>query len=114
MEIAFGVLLAARDAGLRCPEDVSLMGFDNLELAEMTNPPLSSVSQPGYQLGTTAAQIILDRVAGDKGPARHCVLETALELRESVSPPSKTAAASSNTGKKSRRSSAPARATSKS
>ena len=112
--IAFGVLLATRDAGLRCPEDVSLMGFDNLELAEMTNPPLSSVSQPGYQLGTTAAQIILDRVAGDKGPAKHCVLETALELRESVSPPSKTAATSSNTGKKLRRPNASARVTSKS
>jgi LacI family transcriptional regulator len=87
--IAFGVLLAMRDAGLRCPEDISLMGFDNLELAEMTNPPLSSVSQPGYQLGTTAAQILLDRVAGDKGPSRHCVLQTALKLRESVAPPSK-------------------------
>jgi len=92
--IAFGVLLALRDAGLRCPEDVSLMGFDNLELAEMTNPPLSSVSQPGYQLGTTAVQILLDRVAGDMGPSRHCVLETALKLRESVAPPPKAALAS--------------------
>jgi|SRR5579885_528060 DNA-binding LacI/PurR family transcriptional regulator len=85
--IAFGALLAIREAGLRCPEDVSLMGFDNLELAEMTNPPLSSVSQPGYQLGTTAAQILLDRVGGDKGPAKHRVLETELKLRESVMPP---------------------------
>jgi LacI family transcriptional regulator len=85
--IAFGVLLAIRDAGLRCPEDISLMGFDNQELAEMTNPPLSSVSQPGYQLGTTAMQILLDRVAGDTGPPKHCILETALTLRESVAPP---------------------------
>jgi LacI family transcriptional regulator len=84
--IAFGVLLAIREAGLRCPEDISLMGFDNLDLAEMTNPALSSVSQPGYQLGMTAAQILLDRVAGDTGPAKHCVLETALTLRESVLP----------------------------
>ncbi len=99
--IAFGVLLAIRDAGLRCPEDISLMGFDNLELAEMTNPPLSSVSQPGYQLGTTAAQILLDRVAGDKGPAKHCVLETALQLRESVAPPL-AAAKSSNPANRSK------------
>ncbi len=63
------------------------MGFDNLELAEMTNPALSSVSQPGYQLGMTAAQILLDRVAGDEGPPKHCVLQTELTLRESVAPP---------------------------
>jgi DNA-binding LacI/PurR family transcriptional regulator len=85
--IAFGVLLAIREAGLRCPQDISVMGFDNLELAEMTNPALSSVSQPGYQLGMTAAQILLDRVAGDEGPPKHCVLQTELTLRESVAPP---------------------------
>ena len=37
------------------PEDVSVFGFDNQELAEMTNPPLASVHQPGYQMGATAA-----------------------------------------------------------
>jgi len=53
--IALGALLAIREAGLRCPEDVSLMGFDDLDLAETTNPSLSSVSQSGYQLGTASA-----------------------------------------------------------
>jgi DNA-binding LacI/PurR family transcriptional regulator len=85
--IALGTLLAIRDAGLRCPEDISVVGFDNLELAETTNPALSSVSQPGYQLGMTAARILLDRVQGDKGPAKHIVLETALKIRQSVAPP---------------------------
>jgi LacI family transcriptional regulator len=88
--IALGALLAIRDAGLRCPEDISLMGFDDLDIAEMTNPSLSSVSQSGYQLGTTAARILLDRLDGDKGPAKHLVLETALKLRNSVAPRSKT------------------------
>ena len=85
--IAFGVLLALRDSGLRCPADISLIGFDNLELAEMTSPPLSSVAQPGYQMGLTAAQILVDRVRGDKGPFKHIVLETALKIRDSVAPP---------------------------
>jgi DNA-binding LacI/PurR family transcriptional regulator len=85
--IALGALLAIRDAGLRCPEDVSLMGFDDLDLAETTNPSLSSVSQSGYQLGTTAARILLDRLAGDKGPPKHIILETSLKLRHSVAPP---------------------------
>jgi LacI family transcriptional regulator len=85
--IALGALLAIREAGLRCPEDISLMGFDDLDLAETTNPSLSSVSQSGYQLGSTAARILLDRLAGDKGPAKHVVLETSLKLRHSVAPP---------------------------
>jgi DNA-binding LacI/PurR family transcriptional regulator len=82
--IALGALLAIREAGLRCPEDVSLMGFDDLDLAETTNPSLSSVSQSGYQLGTTAARILLDRLDGDKSPAKHLVLQTSLRLRHSV------------------------------
>lgn len=85
--IAFGSLLAVREAGLRCPEDISLMGFDDLDLAETSNPSLSSVSQSGYQLGTAAARILLDRLDGDKGPAKHLVLETALKIRNSVAAP---------------------------
>ena len=85
--IALGALLAIREAGLRCPEEISLVGFDDLDLAESTNPSLSSVSQSGYQLGTTAARILLDRLEGDKGPAKHIVLETSLKLRQSVAPP---------------------------
>ena len=86
--IALGALLAIREAGLRCPEDVSLMGFDDLDLAETTNPSLSSVSQSGYQLGTTAARILLDRLEGDKSPAKQLVLQTSLRLRHSVAAPS--------------------------
>jgi LacI family transcriptional regulator len=85
--IALGALLAIREAGLRCPEDVSLMGFDDLDFAEMTNPSLSSVSQSGYQLGTTAATILLDRLGGDKSPPKHLVLPTSLRLRHSVAGP---------------------------
>jgi LacI family transcriptional regulator, galactose operon repressor len=85
--IALGTLLAIREAGLRCPEDISIMGFDDLDLAETTNPALSSVSQSGYQLGTTATRILLDRIAGDKSPSKHIILETSLKLRDSVAPP---------------------------
>jgi DNA-binding LacI/PurR family transcriptional regulator len=85
--IALGVLIAIREAGLRCPEDVSVIGFDDLDLAETTNPALSSVSQSGYQLGTTAARILLDRIQGDTGIARHIVLETTLKIRDSVAVP---------------------------
>src|SRR3984885_11743922 len=85
--IALGVLLAVREAGLRCPQDISIMGFDDLDLAEVTNPPLASVSLSGYQLGTTAARILLDRIELGAGPAKHVILKTSLKLRQSVAPP---------------------------
>ncbi|MHB1024006.1 MAG: LacI family DNA-binding transcriptional regulator [Acidobacteriaceae bacterium] len=85
--IALGVLLAIREAGFRCPEDISVMGFDDLDLAEVTSPALSSVSQAGYQLGTTAASILIERVQGDSGPPKHVVLETVLKIRNSVAAP---------------------------
>jgi DNA-binding LacI/PurR family transcriptional regulator len=88
--IALGTLLAIREAGLHCPQDISIMGFDDLDLAENTNPALSSVSQSGYQLGTTAARILLDRIGGDTGPPKHIVLPTSLRLRDSSAPPPKT------------------------
>ncbi len=82
--IALGVLLAIREMGLHCPADVSLVGFDNLDFAETTSPSLSSVHQPGYQVGATAARLLLDRVGGEKSPSRKCVLPTELRIRESV------------------------------
>lgn len=82
--IALGILIALREMGLRCPEDISVIGFDNLDFAETTSPSLSSVHQSGYQLGATAARIVLDRVSGDDSPAKHCVLQTELKVRESV------------------------------
>ena len=85
--IALGALLAVRDAGLHCPDDVSIMGFDDLDVAEITSPPLSTVAQAGYQMGTAAARILIDRILGAKGPARHVVIETALKPRHSVGPP---------------------------
>ena len=87
--IALGCLLAIREAGLSCPKDISLIGFDDLDLGETTDPALSSVSQSGYQLGTTAARILLDRIAGKIGPAQHIVLATSLNLRNSVAAPTK-------------------------
>lgn len=88
--IALGVLRAIREAGLRCPEDISVIGFDDLDFAELTDPALSSVSQSGYQLGTTAAHMLIDRLHGDTSPARHVVLKTTLSLRNSVTIPSRS------------------------
>ncbi|MCL2659216.1 MAG: LacI family transcriptional regulator [Acidobacteriaceae bacterium] len=86
--IALGALMAIRDEGLRCPQDVSLIGFDGLDLTEVTTPQLSSVYQSPYQVGAEAVQLALDRLKRPKGPMRRVVLKTELRIRESVAPPS--------------------------
>jgi LacI family transcriptional regulator, galactose operon repressor len=85
--LALGALLAAREIGLRCPKDVSIIGFDDLELGMFTDPALSSVHQSGYQMGATAARILLERIKGKKGRAQQIVLPTELRIRNSVAPP---------------------------
>jgi LacI family transcriptional regulator len=82
--MALGVLLAAREVGLRCPEELSIVGFDNLDLAEFTAPALTTVHQSGYQLGTTAARLLLDRINRLAQPPKRVVLPTELKIRNSV------------------------------
>ena len=82
--MALGVLLAVRELGLHCPEDVSIVGFDDLDFAEFTAPALTSVHQPGYQLGTTAARLLLERIDGMKKSAQRIVLPSELRIRHSV------------------------------
>ena len=72
--MAFGVLQAARELGLRCPEDLSIAGFDSLEFTKFTDPSLTSVYQPGYQLGATAARLLLQRVDGMRSAAKKFLL----------------------------------------
>ena len=82
--MALGVFLAARELGLRCPEDVSIVGFDNLDFAEFTAPALTTVHQPGYQLGTAAARLLLERMNGSTQAAKKIVLPSELKIRNSV------------------------------
>jgi DNA-binding LacI/PurR family transcriptional regulator len=85
--LALGALLATRELGLNCPKDISIIGFDNLDLGMFTDPALSSVHQPGYQMGARAARLILERIKGNKGRAQQIVLPTELKVRNSVAPP---------------------------
>ncbi len=86
--MALGVLLAARELNLSCPEELSIVGFDNLDFAEFTAPALTTVHQPGYQLGATAARLLLERIDGLKQRAKKLVLQTELKIRHSAAPPS--------------------------
>ena len=84
--MALGVFLAAREVGVHCPEELSIVGFDNLDFAEFTAPALTTVHQPGYQLGTAAARLLMERVKGSKQSPKRVVLPTELKIRNSVAP----------------------------
>jgi DNA-binding LacI/PurR family transcriptional regulator len=85
--LAFGALAAIREAGMHCPQDVSVVGFDNLDDGDDVVPSLSTVDQFVYQLGATAAQIVIERTRGDKSGARRIVLAPKLRVKESSSFP---------------------------
>jgi DNA-binding LacI/PurR family transcriptional regulator len=84
--IAFGALAAVKASKLKCPQDVSIIGFDGLGLTDITEPALTSIMQPSYQLGSTAARLLLNRIGGDTSPAQHIVLKTELAIKDSVQP----------------------------
>jgi LacI family transcriptional regulator len=65
-QMAFGAALALHRRGLRVPDDLSLVGFDDLAGANYAIPPLSTVHQPGYELGRITAQAMLQLLAGEK------------------------------------------------
>jgi DNA-binding LacI/PurR family transcriptional regulator len=82
--MAFGAIRAARDAGLQLPGDLSIMGFDDIRFAAYVDPPLTTVAQPGTEIGRTAMTMLLRLLQGqDVGP-RRVVLETQLQVRQSV------------------------------
>jgi DNA-binding LacI/PurR family transcriptional regulator len=84
---ALGVLQAARELHLRCPEDLSIAGFDSLEFTKFTDPSLTSVYQPGYELGSTAAQLLFQRIDGLRSAPKRVLLPTELNRRNSVTAP---------------------------
>lgn len=82
--MAMGALLAVRELGLSCPEDVSIVGFDNLDTSELLQPSLTTVQQPVYRLGSTATELLIQRITGMDETPREITLETELIRRNSV------------------------------
>jgi LacI family transcriptional regulator len=82
--MALGVLEGARELGLRVPKDLSVVGFDNIDMASMSSPPLTTLDQPRYELGRTAAKILISACNGDTPPSR-VLLKANLIVRGSTS-----------------------------
>jgi DNA-binding LacI/PurR family transcriptional regulator len=85
--LAIGLIRAARDLGIHVPADVSVVGFDDIDVAAFTDPPLTTVHQPGRSKGEAAMRILLSRLeGGDAHDSPHWRLETRLIVRGSTGP----------------------------
>jgi LacI family transcriptional regulator, galactose operon repressor len=83
---AFGVYEAARQRGLRIPDDLSVVGFDELPVSRWASPPLTTVRQPLAEMGSAAAQMLGELIAGGPLRTNRVELSTELHVRESSAP----------------------------
>ncbi len=86
-DTAAGVIEAARARGLRVPEDLSVVGFDDTQVAKLASPPLTTVRQPLREIGGVALRTAIRMAAGDKLDSHHVELATELVVRRSTAPP---------------------------
>jgi LacI family transcriptional regulator len=80
--VATGAMGAIQSAGLHIPDDMAVVGFDDIFLAAHLQPPLTTVRVPAYGLGWTAAQVLITLIEGDEDVSS-VTLETELVVRES-------------------------------
>lgn len=85
-QMATGAVGALQRAGCRVPEDVSVVGFDDIPLAAAIYPALTTVAQPIAEMGALGVRLLLDRIARRDAPWRRELLETRLVVRESTGP----------------------------
>ena len=86
--LAVGCYTAIDEAGLQCPDDVSVIGFNDMPFIDRLRPPLTTVRFPHYQLGTEAAQLLLERISESDGPVKILYLAPELVVRGSTAAPS--------------------------
>lgn len=85
--MAAGVMRQARENGLNIPADLSLVGFDDVPLTTLVEPPLTTIRQPSYELGKVAAQKLFEMINGDLQQFEPIVLPVELIVRGSTAPP---------------------------
>jgi DNA-binding LacI/PurR family transcriptional regulator len=81
--VALGLLQAAQRQGVRVPEDLALVGFDDLSFAPYLTPPLTTVAQPRVEIGIRATNLLINRIEGQVGPYQHIELPANLIVRAS-------------------------------
>lgn len=83
-EIALGCMYTLRQSGFSVPDDISVIGFDNIPFAKYCSPPLTTIAQPTEDIGATCATLLLDLIEGKKLEKRRYILPHKLLVREST------------------------------
>jgi LacI family transcriptional regulator len=84
---AIGAIRAFRDAGLGVPDDISVVGFDDIEQAAFNIPRLTTIRQPLLNMGELAARTLIKRIEQPAEKSREVLVEPKLVVRESTAPP---------------------------
>jgi DNA-binding LacI/PurR family transcriptional regulator len=85
---AIGAIRALRDHGLRVPQDISVVGFDDIQSAAFNTPSITTIRQPLHEMGMNAARLLLQRIRGQRSVPRQVSVLPELVIRESTCPPS--------------------------
>ena len=89
--IALGCYDVFADRGIRCPQEISITGFNDMPFADRFSPPLTTIRIPHYEIGTAAAQLMLAQLQADDSEPSEVRLQPELVVRESTGPPGPTA-----------------------
>ncbi len=85
--MTIGAMLALKEDRIRIPQELAVVGFDDMDWAPVLTPTLTAVAQPAYTLGTSAAQLLMQRLENPSRPVQEIVLKTHLVVRESCGAP---------------------------
>lgn len=85
-QIAIALYRAAAEVGLHIPDDLSVIGFDNLDISAHLDPPLTTVAQPFMEIGQEVARVLISRIEGEPPPLRQITLPLQLMVRDSCKP----------------------------
>lgn len=82
---ALGIMQKLIESGIKVPKDVSVIGFDNIEISSMVNPPLSTINQPSFETGRLACKMLIDSIGSSTKSSIAIKLDPSLVIRSSVS-----------------------------
>jgi LacI family transcriptional regulator len=85
--MALGCYDVFADAGIACPGEISVVGFNDMPFSERFSPPLSTIRIPQYEIGASAAELLLEQLQQPGAPVRHVVLQPSLVVRSSAASP---------------------------
>ena len=85
--MAIGAIQQAKKQGFRIPQDLSIVGFDDIQFSQYCDPPLTTIAQPRYEIGKQSMLMLLEMLKGREVQAGSRLLEANLVIRNSAAPP---------------------------